>query len=109
MLHPTRWLASAQNAAKQAPPGQKTWEKNMSDILIKNLTVVDGTGAHAFAADVRQRGGLIAEVGPNRSPAGAPIFDATGCQVTPASKPLRRSLAKAALARVVTGKTVKGR
>ncbi|KPF92954.1 amidohydrolase [Novosphingobium sp. AAP83] len=55
----------------------------MSDILIKNGTVVDGTGAPAYAADVRLRGGLIAEVGPNLSPDGERIFDATGCQVTP--------------------------
>ena len=37
----------------------------MSDILIKNGTVVDGTGANAFTADVRVRDGVIVEVGPN--------------------------------------------
>ena len=35
----------------------------MGDILIKNGMVVDGTGAKAFAADVRVTGGTISEVG----------------------------------------------
>ncbi len=55
----------------------------MSDILIKNGTVVDGTGAPAFKADVRVRGGVIAEVGTALAPAGERVFDASGCQVTP--------------------------
>ena len=37
----------------------------MTDILIKNGTVVDGTGAKAFAADVRITDGTISEVGPD--------------------------------------------
>ncbi|MFZ4687752.1 MAG: N-acyl-D-amino-acid deacylase family protein [Polymorphobacter sp.] len=55
----------------------------MSDILIKGGTVVDGTGAPGFAADVRVRGGLIAEVGANLAAQGERIVDATGCFVTP--------------------------
>ncbi len=55
----------------------------MSEILIKNGTVVDGTGAPAFAADVRIRDGLIAEVGTDLSPNGERIVDASGCYVTP--------------------------
>ncbi|MCC6924691.1 D-aminoacylase [Novosphingobium sp.] len=55
----------------------------MTDILIKHGTVVDGTGAPAFAADVRIRDGLIAEVGPDLAPQGERVFDASGCQVTP--------------------------
>ncbi|MBU6392994.1 MAG: D-aminoacylase [Sphingomonadales bacterium] len=55
----------------------------MSDILIKNGTVVDGTGAPAFPADVRVRGGVIAEIGTDLAPQGERVFDATGCQVTP--------------------------
>ena len=34
----------------------------MTGMLIKNGTVVDGTGAPAFRADVRIRDGVIAEV-----------------------------------------------
>lgn len=55
----------------------------MTDILIQNGTVVDGTGAPAFAADVRIRGGMIAEVGKGLAPEGERIIDATGCFVSP--------------------------
>jgi N-acyl-D-amino-acid deacylase len=56
----------------------------MSDILIKNGTVVDGTGAPAFAADVRVKNGMIAEVGANlAATAGERVVDAAGCYVTP--------------------------
>jgi N-acyl-D-amino-acid deacylase len=55
----------------------------MSDILIKGGTVVDGTGAPQFAADVRVRDGMIAEVGANLSSQGERIVDASGCFVTP--------------------------
>lgn len=55
----------------------------MTDMLIKNGTVVDGTGAPAFAADVRIRDGLIAEVGPGLAPQGERVVDAAGCYVTP--------------------------
>lgn len=51
----------------------------MSDILIKNGTVVDGTGAPAFVADVRVKDGMIAEVGPGLVPAGERIVDASDC------------------------------
>ncbi len=55
----------------------------MSDLLIKNGTVVDGTGAPAFAADVRVKDGVIAEVGQNLASAGERVVDASGCYVTP--------------------------
>ncbi len=55
----------------------------MSDILIKNGTVVDGTGAPAFVADVRVKDGVIAEVGPGLVPAGERIVDASDCYVCP--------------------------
>ena len=55
----------------------------MSDILIQNGTVVDGTGAPAFAADVRIKDGMIAEVGQGLAPDGERIIDATGCYVSP--------------------------
>jgi len=49
---------------------RKELEERMSDLLIKNGTVVDGTGAPAFAADVRVKNGTIAEIGQNLTPAG---------------------------------------
>ena len=50
----------------------------MPDMLIKNGTVVDGTGAPAFAADVRIKDGLIAEVGSDLPSQGERIIDAKG-------------------------------
>jgi N-acyl-D-aspartate/D-glutamate deacylase len=55
----------------------------MSDALIRGGTVVDGAGAPAFVADVRVKGGLIAEVGPNLASEGEPVIDASGAYVTP--------------------------
>lgn len=56
----------------------------MTDLLIRNGTVIDGTGAPAFRADVRVRDGVIAEIAENLQPhAGERIFDAAGCHVTP--------------------------
>src|SRR5580704_1114891 len=52
--------------------------------LIKNGTVVDGTGAPTYKADVRVRDGLIAEIGPNLEPETRErVVDATGCYVAP--------------------------
>ncbi|WP_088307928.1 N-acyl-D-amino-acid deacylase family protein [Novosphingobium sp. B 225] len=55
----------------------------MTGMLIKNGTVVDGTGAPAFAADVRIADGTITEVGQNLTANGERVFDAAGCHVTP--------------------------
>lgn len=55
----------------------------MADILIRGGTVVDGTGAAPFKADVRIRGDKIAEVGPDLEPKDERVFDADGCYVTP--------------------------
>lgn len=53
-------------------------------LLIKGGTVVDGTGAEGFAADVRLKDGVIAEIGEKlEQAAGEEIYDATGCYVTP--------------------------
>jgi NADH-quinone oxidoreductase subunit M len=41
----------------------------MADLLVRGGEVLDGTGQPAVTADVRIRGGLIAEVGPNEFPA----------------------------------------
>lgn len=55
----------------------------MADLLIRGGTVVDGTGAAGFRADVRVQGDTIAEVGPNLKPRGERIVEADGCYVTP--------------------------
>ena len=55
----------------------------MNAMLIRGGTVVDGTGAPPFAADVRIADGMITEVGPGLAPRGERVFDASGCQVTP--------------------------
>ncbi|MEP6784503.1 MAG: amidohydrolase family protein [Sphingomonadales bacterium] len=56
----------------------------MSDILIRNGTVVDGTGAPSYSADVRVRDGIIAEIGKGLDPVnGERVVDATDCVVTP--------------------------
>jgi N-acyl-D-amino-acid deacylase len=53
-------------------------------ILIKNGTVVDGSGSPAYPADVRVRSGRISEIGPDiRAAAGERVIDAAGCYVTP--------------------------
>jgi len=52
--------------------------------LITGGTVVDGTGAPAYAADVRIRGGRIVEIGKRlEARDGERVFDAGGCYVTP--------------------------
>ncbi|MFM7274454.1 MAG: N-acyl-D-amino-acid deacylase family protein [Gammaproteobacteria bacterium] len=56
----------------------------MNGILIKGGTVVDGSGAPAFVADVRVQGDRIARIAPDLSPeAGERVIDARGCHVTP--------------------------
>jgi N-acyl-D-aspartate/D-glutamate deacylase len=53
------------------------------DLLVRGGTVVDGTGAPARRADVRVRGGVVAEVGAGLGPDGEPELDASGACVTP--------------------------
>ncbi len=55
----------------------------MSSFLIRGGTVVDGTGAPSRRADVRVRGRIIAEVGPDLSPDGEQELDAAGALVIP--------------------------
>ena len=55
----------------------------MNDILIVNGSVIDGTGAPAYPADIRIRNGIIVEIGQKLSPAGERVFDAGGCYVAP--------------------------
>ena len=55
----------------------------MYDLLIRNGTVVDGTGADARQADVAVRGGAIVAVGTDLDGDAAEVIDATGLLVTP--------------------------
>ena len=54
----------------------------MFDLLIKNGTVLDGSGAEGFCADVAIRDGKIVAIGKNLG-AAAEVIDATGLTVTP--------------------------
>ena len=52
-------------------------------LLIKNGTVVDGSGAPGVAADVALDGDRIAAIGPNLTGEAARAIDATGLMVAP--------------------------
>jgi N-acyl-D-aspartate/D-glutamate deacylase len=55
----------------------------MTDLLVRNGTLVDGTGAPSRPGDVRVRDGRIVELGPALAPSGEPELDAGGALVTP--------------------------
>ena len=55
----------------------------MTDLLITGGTIVDGTGAAAYKADVRVRNGVIAEIGPDLVADGETLLDAIGSYVAP--------------------------
>ncbi len=56
----------------------------MTRTLIRNGSIVDGTGAPAYAADLRIRDGVITAIAPDLAPeAGETVVDATGCIVAP--------------------------
>lgn len=55
----------------------------MTDFLIRGGTVIDGTGAPAYRADVRVKGDAIVEIGAQLQHQGERIVDASGCCVTP--------------------------
>ena len=53
------------------------------DLVIRNGTVIDGTGRAPIDADVAITGNRIAEIGAKISSAGAEEIDASGKLVTP--------------------------
>ena len=55
----------------------------MDQIIIRGGTVVDGTGAPGYRADVEVRGGVITAVGAVPDRAGAKVLDARGLTVAP--------------------------
>jgi N-acyl-D-aspartate/D-glutamate deacylase len=53
------------------------------DVVLRGGTVVDGTGAPAFRADVGIEGGTVVAVGPSASDAAEAVVDVTGLVVAP--------------------------
>ncbi len=57
--------------------------KNMFDLLIKNGTVVDGTGKRRFVSDIGVKEGLIADIGSLKHRNAKRIIDVNGLIVSP--------------------------
>jgi N-acyl-D-aspartate/D-glutamate deacylase len=55
----------------------------MFDVIIRNGTIVDGTGAKAFVADIALQDGRIAEIATRIVAEATEVIDATGMIVTP--------------------------
>ena len=55
----------------------------MSNIVIKNAWVIDGTGAKTFHADIAVEGEIIAAVGQVKQNQGKKVIDAQGLVVAP--------------------------
>ena len=55
----------------------------MFDLLIKNGTLIDGTGAPRFQADVAVKDGLIAEIAPHIEGEAEKVINAAGLIVSP--------------------------
>ena len=55
----------------------------MFDVLIKNGTIVDGSGAPAFRGDLAVKDGKIAKIAPSIDGKAKEVIDAAGLQVTP--------------------------
>lgn len=53
------------------------------DLLIRGGTIVDGTGAAAYAADLAIEGGVIARIGDLEGVSATRVIDASGLVVTP--------------------------
>jgi N-acyl-D-aspartate/D-glutamate deacylase len=66
-----------------SPSGSGPITAPMTDLLISGGTVVDGTGAPAYAADVAIAGGRITAVGDLSWTRAVRLLDATGCVVCP--------------------------
>ncbi len=55
----------------------------MAKILIKNGTIIDGTGRASYKADLSMDNGIITRIGQNLPERGVTVIDATGHFVTP--------------------------
>jgi N-acyl-D-amino-acid deacylase len=76
----TLCVAACSRPAPPVPSPAESW-----DLLITGGTIVDGTGAPAFAGDVAVRGDRIARVSRERLPSSAAkrVLEATGLVVSP--------------------------
>ena len=71
----------APSRARAAPVAEATSER--CDVLIRGGTIIDGSGAAPFDADVAIVGDTIHRIGPNLNMSAAKTIDATGRIVTP--------------------------
>ncbi len=67
--------APAIRASRTGPAGRR--------LLLRNGTVIDGTGASRIAADVLLEDGTVLDIGPALAATGADVFDARGMIVAP--------------------------
>lgn len=83
-MSPTRraFLASTAAALAACAPALHVG-RSRRRLLIRNGTVIDGTGAPRVVADVLLENGVIADVGPSLAATGAEWFDARGMIVAP--------------------------
>jgi imidazolonepropionase-like amidohydrolase len=75
------WAIGAQAAPDPYPSTYQT--PASTPTLIRNATVLDGTGRRLDGADVLMRDGKVAAVGPGLAADGATVVDAQGRWVTP--------------------------
>ena len=66
----------------QEYPSKDYLQENVMDLLIKNGTIVDGSGGARYRADEGVKGGRIVEIGRIRTPADK-VIDADGLIVSP--------------------------
>ena len=67
--------------SRATPVAEATSER--CDVLIRGGTIIDGSGAAPFDADIAIVGDTIRRIGPNLNMAAAKTIDATGHIVTP--------------------------
>src|SRR5438270_269693 len=78
---PSTRTQTAVSAAQSRPA--ETRSSNDFDVLIRNGTVIDGTGKPGIRADVGIRGDSIAQIGDLHEKTATTTLDATNSVVTP--------------------------
>ena len=82
-MEPAHPLGVPPAATHPADRYRRTMADSRYDLLIKSGTIVDGTGAARYVADVAISGGRIVAVGPDLGGAAAEVIDAAGKVVAP--------------------------